>query len=147
MTLEEELLAVKGKKELLIAEDVVKWASKHRESLIAAQLEWDDGKAAHQHRINQARQLIVSLEIKMGEGQRRFYSLSIDRNNKRGGGYRDINDIMRSQSLYDILMADALNELKRMQEQYERLTELKPLWRAAEKIRQKRSGKGGEARA
>jgi hypothetical protein len=143
MTLEEEMIAIKGKKTLLTAEAVVAWAEKHRDSKVAAQLEWDNAKAGHEFRLNQARQLIITLEITIGKPQRRFYSLSIDRNNKRGGGYRDISDIMRSESLYEILLQDALNDLKRMEERYERLKELKPLWRQIDKIR-KRKAKGDE---
>jgi hypothetical protein len=141
LVLEQELLAIKGEDELLTAEAVVVWAARHRRSAVASRLEWDDAKAGHQHRLNQARQLIVSLEISMAPNTRMFYSLSIDRGNKRGGGYRDIRDIIQSKTLYDILMADALNELRRMQEQYERLTELAPLWKEVEKIRKRKKGK------
>jgi hypothetical protein len=136
--LEQELLAIKGSDELLTAEAVVNWATKHRRSAVARRLEWDDTKAGHMHRLNQARQLIVSLEISMGPITKRFFSLSIDRGNRMGGGYRDIKDILRSKTLYDILLQDALNELQRMQEQYERLSELAPLWKEVDKIRKKR---------
>jgi hypothetical protein len=80
----------------------------------------------------------------MGPRTKRFFSLSIDRHNGRGGGYRDINEIMQSQNLYDILLSDALNELQRMKEQYERLTELQPLWEEAERVRKKRKPKKGK---
>jgi hypothetical protein len=137
MSIEQELLAIKGKKDLLVAEEVVAWAQAHPGSALAQRFEWDDQKAGHEYRLNQARQLIISLEITIGASQRRFYSLSIDRS-KSGGGYRDINDILRSKSLYDILLMDALADLERMKERYNRLVELRPLWKEVDKIKERK---------
>jgi hypothetical protein len=141
MSIEKELLDLMNAEGLIVAEAAEKWAANHRQSDLAKQLEWDNRVAGKQYRINQIRQLIVSLKITMGNGTKRFYSLSIDRGNKKGGGYRDISDIMKSKTLYEILLQDALNDLQRMQEQYERLRELQPIWKEAEKIRKRKKTK------
>jgi hypothetical protein len=141
MSLESELLALKNADGLIVAERAEAWAASHPKSDLAKQLEWDNSKAGRMYRINQIRQIIISLEITMGPTTRRFYSLSIDRHNAMGGGYRDIEEIIRSKTLYDILLADALNDLRHMQEKYERLTELKPLWKEVDKIKKKRKEK------
>lgn len=135
--LEEELLRIKGDRELVTAEEILTWAEKHRNSAWAAELEWNDKKAGREYRLNQVRQIIITLEITIGARTRRFYSLSIDRNNRRGGGYRDIKDILNSQTLYDVMLQDALNELQRMQEKYDQVKELKGLWRELEKAKRK----------
>jgi hypothetical protein len=141
MSIESELIALKDDKGLIVAERAEAWAASHPKSDLAKQLEWDNSKAGRLYRINQIRQLIVSLEITMGPTTRRFFSLSIDRHNAMGGGYRDIEEIVRSKTLYDILLADALNDLRHMQQKYDRLTELKPLWDQVEKIKKKRKEK------
>jgi hypothetical protein len=141
MSIESELLALKNEDGLIVPERAEGWAAAHPKSDLAKRLEWDNGKAGRLYRINQIRQLIVTLEITMGPTTRRFYSLSIDRHNAMGGGYRDIEEIVRSRTLYDILLADALAELNRMRENYERLTELRPLWREVDKIKKKRKEK------
>lgn len=142
--LEVELLAIKGDRELVTAEEILSWAERHRDSAWAAELEWNDRKAGREHRLNQIRQIIITLEITIGQRTRRFYSLSIDRHNRRGGGYRDIVDILENQTLYDVMVNDALNELERMRLKYEQVVELRPLWRELERAKTKRSkAKGG----
>jgi hypothetical protein len=138
MSIESELLALKNEDGLIVAEKAEGWAAAHPKSDLAKMLEWDNSKAGRLYRINQIRQIIISLEITMGPTTRRFYSLSIDRHNSMGGGYRDIEEIVRNKTLYDILLADALNDLRHMQQKYERLTELKPLWDQANKIRKRK---------
>jgi hypothetical protein len=136
--LEAELLTIKGDKELVTAEEILAWAERHRKSAWAAELEWNDKRAGREHRLNQVRQIIVTLEITIGDRTRRFYSLSIDRNNKRGGGYRDIKDILGNRTLYDVMLGDALNELDRMKERYDHVKELSRVW--AELAKAKRRG-------
>jgi hypothetical protein len=138
MSWESELEALRTKDGLIIAEKVETWCASHRSSDLAKRLEWDSKEGARQHRINQIRQLIVTLRIKIDGGIKRYYSLSIDRANKNGGGYRNISDIMKSKTLYDVLLADALNDLERIREQYERLKELEPIWKEIEKIKKRR---------
>jgi hypothetical protein len=136
--LEAELLQIKGDRELVTAEEILAWAERHRKSAWAAELEWNDRRAGREHRLNQVRQIIITLEITIGERTRRFYSLSIDRHNKMGGGYRDIKDILGNKTLYDVMLGDALAELGRMKEKYESLRELRKVWRELEAVRRRK---------
>lgn len=144
MSIESELLLIKGKKKLLLAEDALEWAEKNEDSDLHKSLEWDDTKAAREHRLWQVRRLIsihVSFEA---DGGRRMVSLTIDRV-KPGGGYRDINDVLKSRSLYDIMLKDALMELDRLRLKYERIKELEPVWEAADEVgKEKGKTKGKE---
>jgi hypothetical protein len=145
MSIENELLALMNSEGLIVPEVAETWAAKNRSSELAQELEWNNREAGRQYRINQIRQILVRLKISVDHGTRRFISLSIDRGNKRGGGYRDFNDIVQSKTLYEVLLADALSELQRMQEQYKRLKELEPVWKAAGKVREKKGKKAGKA--
>jgi hypothetical protein len=151
MTIQSELLSIKADHDLLTAEEVVDWARSHPNSALYKAPEfcgWDTKKAAYEHWLWGARRLIA-LHIRYEDnGQRKFVSLTIDRQ-RNGGGYRDIDDVLRDQSLYEIMLADALNELKRIERRYEQVRQLKPVWRAVAKIRRRRTRqmKGGERRA
>ena len=93
---------------LLKAEKVVAWAAKHRKSALYAQFEWDDTKAANDHRVHQARQIIARFKVTVLPNDdtpfRMFVSLTSDR--KNGGGYRltDVvlnDEVHRSQAVID----------------------------------------------
>lgn len=144
MSIESELIAIKGKKELLTAEEVVAWASKHPKSKLHKQFEWDDGKAAQEYRLWQARR-VIAIGLVYPDGTRKFYSLSVDRSNV-GGGFRDVGDILKSKDLHDVLLADALREFDRIRQRYEVLKTLKPVWSAVERVRKSKRQKGEEER-
>lgn len=144
MTIREELLAIQGNKEFLVVEEAEAWAQANPESDLYNALEWDDQVAAREHRFWQIRRLI-SIHIVTESGVREMVSLSIDRTRERGG-YRGLNSILADKSLHEIMLADALADLQRMQLKYDRLKELQPVWVEVAKIsRRKRRGKGGEA--
>lgn len=138
MSIKSELMQIKGKRDLLTAEDVVSWARAHPKSALHKAPEfcgWDLKKSAYEHWIWGARRLI-GLHITYQDGTRKLVSLSLDRS-RPGGGYRDVDDVLRDQSLYSIMLADALAELRRIEAKYDRLTQLKPVWSAAAKVRRK----------
>lgn len=135
MTIETELMSFKDKNGLIKPERVHAWAKSHPRSMLHRAIEWNKDKAAYQHQLWQIRQLIA-LHVTYENGQRRLVSLVVDRS-RPGGGYRDIDDVLRDQSLHQIMLSDALNELQRMEIKYERIKELKPIWRATKQVRQK----------
>jgi hypothetical protein len=143
VSIESELLIIKGNNEMLTAEAVVEWARKHPESALYKAPEfhgWDVNKSAYEHWLWGARRLIA-IHVVYEDGQRKFISLSLDRT-KEHGGYRDIDDVLRDKSLHDIMLADALRELDRVQARYERLKELTPIWREAANLRRRNSRAG-----
>lgn len=131
--LKQELLAIKAASRdgMLHPARVVAWAQKHPRSALYQSFEWDDGKAASEFRIWQARRLI-QLEITTEGGAPQLVSLSIDRSN--GGGYRSLVDVARNQSLSAILLRDAIVELRRVQARFARVKELTKVWRAVDKV-------------
>ena len=77
--------------------------------------EWDDTEAAEQYRIDQARQLIRSVNItvpaQVPVRMRAFVSLASDRGTK-GGGYRSTMDVMSKKKLRHQLAADIFRQVE-----------------------------------
>lgn len=140
MSIESELLEIKGDNELLIVEDVHTWATRHKKSLLAKELEWDDEKAGYQFRLWQIRRLIALHISFEDDGERRMVSLTIDRT-KPGGGYRDLDEVLKSKSLHAILLNDALSDLDRLKKKYERLKDLEPVWKAVGGVLRRHKGR------
>lgn len=120
-------MLVKGNKPLLHAAEVVEWAQKNEESTLHTCFVWDDAKAAHEHRLDQARRLIA-LHIVTATGERKMVSLSVDR--VRGGGYRTLDDAVRIKEYRETMLADALAELRRVRAKYQSLKELAAVFEA-----------------
>lgn len=151
MSIQTELLALRGEGEFWKCEEIVEWARTHPKSALHKApvfCGFDLKKSAYEHWLWGARSL-VSLHIRMGDGSRAAVSLSLDRSRK-GGGYRAVEDVLRDKGLHEIMLADALNELNRVEAKYLHVKQLKPVWRAAAKVRRSRRAKqmkGGERRA
>ncbi len=121
---------------LLRAADVVAEATDIRSPLHRC-FEWNDGEAAHQWRLQQARQLIrVTVEYLPYEETtyevRAFVSLSPDRL-VQDGGYRVMTEVLASPSQRQQLLADCLDELNRIRVRFSQLTELDNIFRSIER--------------
>ena len=138
--LADELLALKSESGVINPAGAVEWARKHKQSTLHANLEWDDSIAGERWRVSQVRQLIA-IHIVDSDGGRRFVSLSIDRKHDGSNGYRSLEDIVGRPDLREIMLKDALADLERMQERYSKLSELQPVWDAADETRKRRSRK------
>lgn len=136
IAIQRELQIVKGNQETLKPSAIVEWAAKHKNSALHGCFQWDDTEAARQYRIWQARSLI-SLHIVTEGGERKTVSLSIDRKMK-GGGYRDIDDVVRQPELRRVMLDDALAELQRIREKYKSLKELARVFDEIEKLEMSR---------
>jgi hypothetical protein len=69
---------------------------------------------------------------------------------KKGGGYRDLNDVLSSKALSMAMLNDALQELERVQIRYQRVKELTAVWEAVGRVRKRsrpRDSKGASASA
>jgi hypothetical protein len=144
MTIRDELLDLRDDDGMLFPASVVEWAETHPDSSLHNALEWDNDRAANAWRLEQVRQLI-RLYITVGEPNETVVSLSIDRTN--GGGYRSMSDVAARPDLRDIMLADALAELQRVQAKYQRVQELEAVWREAEAVRTKTPKRGGRRAA
>ena len=91
---------------------------------------WDDTKAAQEHRLWQARELIrtvVHMTHLHSEAVNMYVSLTGDR---KAGGYRFIGDVLTAAKMRAMLLADALAEFERIQKTYHQLTELADVFSA-----------------
>lgn len=133
MTIREELLKIKGTKPLLVPEDVIKWARDHTKSMLHSHIPWDDAEAAHQHRLLVVRNLIT-LHIRREDGTPEIVSLSIDRP-RAGGGYRMVEEVLKSRDMTEVMLDDALRELERVRVKYGQLKALAGIWSELDKAR------------
>lgn len=105
-------------------------------SALHACFEWDDTVAAHQHRLWQARQLIVRVTVVPAKGRepvQAFVSLSDDRQDE-GGGYRATVSVMSDPARRAQLLAEAMADLDRLRAKYRGLEELAAVFQAAEEV-------------
>ena len=133
------LLAICKSEGVLRAEDVVETA-RDPDSPLHRYFEWDNGVAAHQYRLEQARHLIrcsVTVLPNTEEPVRAFASLMPDRT-RAGGGYRHTVDVLTDADMRERLLSQALDELHRVRRLYKRLTELAPVFEAMDAVERRR---------
>jgi hypothetical protein len=135
VTIRDELLALKDQSGMIVAEDAVEWARDNPQSDLHRSLQWNDQKAAQDWRVWQVRRLIA-VHVLTPEGDRQVVSLSIDRTNGNGGGYREMDDVLARQDWRDVMLADALAELNRIEAKYKRLEALAQVWAAKAQVAQ-----------
>jgi hypothetical protein len=123
---------------ILSASAVVE-AARDEDSPLHDTFTWDDSEAASRWRLHQARTLIrasVSYEKVGGDAtivSRVFVSLTPDRA-EDGGGYRLATTVLSDADQRRQLLADALRELKRIQEKFKHLTELAAVFAALDDV-------------
>jgi hypothetical protein len=122
---------------ILLPEDVVE-AAQAQSSPLHSRFTWDDSKAAHEHRLWQARMLIrVTVNILPGPGrvtERVWVSLRDDR---KDGGYKQLVTVLSDEDMREQLLADALSDMEYFEKKYRRLTELAGIFRELKKVKQK----------
>jgi hypothetical protein len=141
MTIKSELLQLQKRDGVLKPERAVEWARSHPKSALHASLEWDDNAAANEYRLWQIRRLIA-VHVVSDEGVRQLVSLTIDRT-VDGGGYRNLQDVLKSPSMRDRLLEDALADLERIRLKYHGLVELARVWEEAHRVRSKQAKRNG----
>jgi len=122
----------------ILKPEVVVEEARPKSSPIHSRFTWDDSKAAHEHRLWQARQLIrVVVEVIEGVKGRHevFVSLSSDR---KESGYRVMTEVLSKSELRRQMLSDALNELVLFQEKYQRLKELAAVFSSIRKVTKRR---------
>lgn len=132
-TIKEELLAIQAAASdgLLHVEDAEAWARANPNSGLHKSLEWNDVVAAREHRYGQIRRLI-KLHVIQVDGAPQLVSLSFDR--VRGGGYREIAQVVKTRDLAEIMFEDAVAELERVRKKYEHVSRLFSVWHEIERV-------------
>ena len=138
-TVAEELALVRGRKRMLTAEAVVKWASNHPDSALYGRFTWDKDDAAHKWNLHQARNLIrVNVKVLQAntEPVKTYVSLKADRKNNTG--YRVMVDVLNDPDLRATMLAEALDELQAFECKYKAISELAPVFEAIRTVRRKK---------
>jgi hypothetical protein len=127
----------------LHTQDVVEEA-RDVSSPLHSHFEWDDKKAGHEHRLNQARALIRSIRIIDDDGERSkpaYLSIRAD----DGVAYRALSDILSSANLRERLLIQAERDLKAWTQRYAELKEIVELVEPARReLRRRMKPRGGD---
>lgn len=126
--------------------DVVK-AAKRKASPLHNWFQWDDGEAAQQFRLIQARNLLrvyVKVQASELEPVQAFVSLTSDRT-KPGGGYRAMTEVLGDDAMRDQLLRDAFVQFRNMQQKYRHLQQLAGVWEAVDEAEAEASPKARAA--
>lgn len=119
----------------IINPDAVVSAAKAENSPLHKYFTWEDNEAAHQWRLHEARMMLRVVVQYIGKDEdpvRVFVSLKNDRTEE--GGYRVVADVLNDKDLYKQLLNDALEDLDVFTRKYERLKELRGIFREAKQL-------------
>lgn len=134
----EELKRIQKRDGLLLRARVVREAKNRKNPLHGAGFTWNIKRAAEEHWLDQAGELIREVVVYVDHNEdeipsRIFVSLSQDRS--RGGGYRGMIEVMSNPGMRRMLLDDALADLQRFEQRYGRLKEFAELFRVSKAIR------------
>lgn len=104
-------------------EDVVEVA-RDENSPIHNNFEWDDTKAAQEHRLWQARQLITYKFKVEGNKEQQFYNVKVVVNDVPVQGYFTKEKILSNKDMYLHLLREAVSEIKYWEKKYKEIKEL-----------------------
>jgi hypothetical protein len=116
-------------------------AARSKTSPLHAHFEWDDSKAAEQHRLHQARQLIETITVERGPLIERAFTSVITEQPKTGGvpstfvrAYVNTERVLKDPSLRQQVLNTAIAEIERWATKYRNLEELDTITRAVFKL-------------
>lgn len=98
-------------------------------SILHGLFEWDDAKAGHQFRLDQARGIIRVAVVVISEVSNAPVREYININDEqRGRAYRETQSVLTDKRLYELAKRDALLQLSRLGQRYRHIQELSPIW-------------------
>lgn len=114
----QELLSINNEEGELKPDSVVTRASDSNNPL-HEHFEWDNSKAAHEHRLWQARRMICQVEVfVVAEPETRTRAF-VNLNTVEGRSYRTVTDVIGSPEYIDKLRTEIRHELLRVREKLE----------------------------
>ena len=135
--IQKELEAIRDANNGMISPEKVVEFARDPNTAMHAKFTWDNGRAAHEYRLWQARAMIrvqvAYLPQSPGTPVRAYVSLSTERNSETGG-YRPIQFVLKTKPLRDQLLADALSELEAFRRKYSTLKALAPVFAAMDNV-------------
>lgn len=132
MSIETELLALKGEDGLIHVETVRAWALQNQDSELYSAIDWDLERGAVQWQLHQIRR-IIKVHIRFDDASPRVVNLKADRIS--GGGYRLVDDVIPVVDLRQQMLNDVLAEIEKLKAKYSILSEMCSVWDAAEEVR------------
>jgi hypothetical protein len=133
MSIRTELLALKDSDGKIVPEVALNWARRHTRSALYKAINWDDAYNIRNYLLVQVRNLIT-LNIRSETRDPEMISLSIDRSERDGGGYREISDVLSAPRLRQIMLMDALHEFELLKKRFDELDELADVWQVVETV-------------
>jgi hypothetical protein len=131
--IKEELEAIaEGNRGILRGIDVIRFAQENQDSTLNSRFQWDDSKAGHQYRLQQARQLIrlhVTVVSDDSPEVKVWVSLSGDRV-QEDGGYRRVESVMSNDLQRAALVREALKDANVWRTKWKDLEELRAIFAA-----------------
>jgi len=133
--------SLRDRRGLILPSSVVEAARSSR-SPLHKYFDWNDNKAAHEWRLQQARYLIrqcvevIELVKDKPQDIHVFVSLPSERNKK--GGYRLMVDVLNDEERCGKMLQAALDELMRVRNKYANLRELASIFEAIDRVAKKK---------
>jgi hypothetical protein len=137
LTIEEELQIIPDMHDGAIPPAAVVDYARDPDTALHSRFTWDDGEAAEQHRLWQARQ-VMRVYVKMDMPNRSpvnvraFVSLPSDR--RTGNGYRSLNMVIKNEERCSELLAMAKSDLRTFRNKYRVLSELASVFSEIDKV-------------
>lgn len=135
----ETLESIREKSGGSLTDDVVVAAAKSKRSAIHNLFEWDDTKAAEEHRRSQARTLIRAIEVTYKETPkspvRAFQVMQkVSAKEQERTSYSTTEAVMSDPVSRDQLIATAIREAMAFRRRFKHLHELRPLFDALDQV-------------
>ena len=132
-----ELERIKEENNGELIPEVLIGEGKPSNSILHGFFEWNGKKAAHEHRLSQARLLARSIKverIKSTSGPEQAFRVTRSNFIPRKNVYRDVEDIMQDPEARAELLQRALGELMAARRKYHRLQELAIVFRELDNV-------------
>lgn len=138
--IEQELRKIEQRDGVITPPAVVE-AARSETSPLHAHFQWDNSKAAHEHRLWQARQLIavVIYERAPNQPQRAFTNVILETKTAKGEtelvrAYMDTEKVLEDPNLRVQVLEQAITELERWAQKYRHFDELKDVIKSADRF-------------
>ena len=99
-------------------------AARDRKSVLHRHFEWDDAKAAEQHRLEQARSLIRSIHVESTEASNGYTRGFLSVRDEAGMSYRTVTEVLGSADLQRSVLEQAERDLIAFEARYRSLADI-----------------------
>lgn len=144
----EALAAISAKADGHLLPNAIVEAASNNRHILHKHFEWDDGEAAKQWRIEQARSLVQSIHVETAETESGVSRAFVSIREKDGTSYRSIGDVLQSADLQSKVLAAAERDLLAFEARYRSLEDICEMIRTARtKIALRRTNQESRASA